>query len=73
MARSRRHYDHCAKGGHEKESSPTFVCAEHHGTPGLYTHCAVCGEELDGGPTRDYVCIHDLVYDPVPRPELVAS
>jgi hypothetical protein len=72
MSRPRRHYTHCAKGGHEKESSPTFVCDEHHGTPGAYTHCAVCGEELHNAPTRDFVCEYDLVYNPTPRPERVA-
>jgi hypothetical protein len=47
-------YGHCAKGGHPKPADDNFVCGEHAGR-GLYTHCAVCGVELDGE-SRNYVC-----------------
>jgi hypothetical protein len=70
----RRAYGHCAKCGAEKDLDPNFVGACCHGTPGVYSHCAVGGEPLTldsripGSPPytgRCYVCFDHLAR-PVP-------
>jgi len=56
----RQKYRFCAKGGHEKEESITYVCSVHRRTYGLYTHCAGCGKEWADGESRNYVCLDCL-------------